>query len=78
MHNLTVTFFTVFLAGLDLESGAQYRFVVRAVSGAGLKVEAFSNGFTVDFTPPIEGNVWVGASNIHVIYQSDSTKVIIR
>lgn len=67
-----------FLAGLDLESGVQYRFTVRAINGAGLKVEAFSNGFTVDFTPPIEGNVWVGADNIHVIYQSDPTKVVVR
>lgn len=66
------------LVGLDLESGVKYKFMVRAVNGAGLKADAFSDGFTVDFTPPIEGNVWVGADNMHVIYQSDSTKMVIR
>ncbi|KAL9987460.1 hypothetical protein ACROYT_G001773 [Oculina patagonica] len=65
------------IAGLDLESGVQYKFIVRAINGAGVKVEAFSTGFTVDFTPPIEGNVWVGAGNMHVMYQSDSTKVVV-
>lgn len=66
------------MTGLDLESGAHYRFIVRATNGAGLKVNAFSNGFTVDFTPPIGGKVWVIAGNMRVIYQSDSAKVVVR
>ena len=66
------------MTGLDLESGIQYRFIVRAVNGAGLKVTALSNGFTVDFTPPIGGKVWVIAGNMRVIYQSDSAKVVVR
>lgn len=66
------------LTGLDLESGVEYKIMVRAMNGAGLKADAFSDGFTVDFTPPIEGKVWVGAENMHVTYQSDSTKVAVR
>lgn len=66
------------MVGLDLESGLQYRFIVRAINYAGLSVEAFSNGFTVDFTPPTEGKAWVGAGNGHQIYQSDRTKVVVR
>ena len=53
-------------------------FIVRATNYAGLKVEACSNGFTIDFTPPMEGKVWVGAGTEYVIYQSDSTKMIVR
>jgi len=67
-----------FLTGLDLESGIQYRFIVTAINGAGLKITSFSNGFTVDFTPPIGVKVWVVAGNMHVIYQSDSAKVVVR
>ncbi len=65
-------------AGLDLESGIQYMLIVRAINYAGLKVEAFSDGFTVDFTPPSQGKVWVGAGTEHGIYQSDSTKMVVR
>jgi len=68
----------LFPAGLDLESGEQYRFIVRAKNYAGITVEAFSDGFTVDFTPPTEGKVWIGARNMHVSYQSDSAKVVVR
>ncbi|KAL9987468.1 hypothetical protein ACROYT_G001781 [Oculina patagonica] len=67
----------VTITGLDLESGVEYKVMVRAMNGAGLKADAFSDGFTVDFTPPIEGKVWVGAENMHVTYQSDSTKVVV-
>jgi len=66
------------LTGLDLENGVQYRFIVRAINRAGLKVNAFSSGFTVDFTPPTEGKVWFIADNKRVIYQSDSAKVVVR
>ena len=65
-------------SGLDLNSGEQYMFIVRATDYAGLKVEAFSNGFTVDSTPPTQGKVWVGVGNRRVIYQSDSTKMVVR
>ena len=53
-------------------------FIVRARNYAGLQVDAFSDGFTVDFTPPTEGKVWVGASTGHVRYQSDSNKMLVR
>lgn len=64
--------------GLDLGRGGQYRFIVRATNYAGLKVKAFSDGFTVDFTPPTEGKVWAGAGTGHVSYQSDSSKMLVR
>ena len=51
---------------------------MRAVNGAGLKVEAFSDGFIADFTPPIEGKVWFGDDNVHIVYHSDPTKVVVR
>lgn len=66
------------MTGLDVDNGVQYRFIVRAMNGAGLKVNAISDGFTVDFTPPIEGKVWVIANNKRVIYQSDSAEVVAR
>lgn len=53
-------------------------FIVKAMNYAGIEIEAFSNGFTVDFTPPIEGNVRVGADNEYIIYQADPTKVVLR
>ncbi|KAL9987450.1 hypothetical protein ACROYT_G001763 [Oculina patagonica] len=67
----------VTIAGLDLGRGGQYRFIVRATNYAGLKVKAFSDGFTVDFTPPTEGKVWAGAGTGHVSYQSDSSKMLV-
>ena len=63
---------------MDLESGVQYIFIVRAINNAGLTVEAFSNGCTIDFTPPTEGKVWVGAGTENVIYQSDATTMVVR
>lgn len=66
------------LTGLDLESGEQYKFIVRAINYAGLKVEAFSDGFTVDFTPPAEGKVWIGTETRNESYQSDSNKMLVR
>lgn len=68
----------MFIAGLDLESGAQYKFIVRAVNYAGLKIEASSNGFTVDFSPPVTRHAWIGTRSQKVLYQSDPTKMAIR
>ena len=56
----------------------QYVVIVRAVNYAGLTVEAFSSGFTVDFTPPIVNRVWIGDSTTNLVYQSDPTKMIVR
>ena len=68
----------MFITGFDLESGAQYKFIVRAVNYAGLKIEASSNGFTVDFSPPVIRNAWIGTHSQKVLYQSDSTNIVIR
>ncbi len=78
MPYFVFSFFYFIFTGLDLESSVQYRFFVRAINYAGLKIEAFSNGFTVDLTPPMEGKAWVGAENERQIYQSDPTKVVVR
>ena len=53
-------------------------FIVKAVNQAGMKVEAFSNGFTVDFTPPTIGKAWIGDNTRNVIYHSDTTKMTVR
>ena len=66
------------LTGLDLQSGAQYRFIVTAVNRAGLKVDAFSNGFTVDFTPPTISKAWVGNETSNLLYHSDSSRITVR
>ena len=55
-----------------------YSFIVRAVNYAGLTDEASSDGFTVDFTPPVISKAWIGTDNGHVVYQSDSTKMVVR
>ena len=70
----------VFLSstGLDLESGAQYFFIVRAVNVAGLPIESSSDGFTVDFTPPTASEVRLGDGPELVKYQSDLAQVTIR
>lgn len=64
--------------GLDLESGAQYFFIVRAVNLAGLPIESSSDGFTVDFTPPTASEVRLGDGPELIKYQSDLTQVTIR
>ena len=66
------------LQGLDLESGAQYSVIVRAVNFAGLKVDASSRGFTVDFTPPTATKPKVGAGAHPVEYQTNLTQMVLR
>lgn len=66
------------LAGLDLESGAQYIVIVRAVNFAGLQIEAASDGFTVDFTPPATSEAKIGTGPEPAEYQSDMMKMTIR
>ena len=66
------------MTGLDLQIGAQYRFIVTAVNRAGLKVNAYSNGFTVDFTPPTISKAWVGNETNNLLYHSDSSRMTVR
>ena len=67
-----------FLTGLDLESGVRYIVIVRAMNFAGLQIEAASDGFTVDFTPPETSDAIIGTGPEPPEYQSDMTKVTIR
>ena len=53
-------------------------FIVRAINYAGLSVKAVSNGFTVDFTPPMISSAWIGTDIENVPYQSDSTRMVVR
>ena len=55
-----------------------YILIVRAFNFAGLKVDASSDGFTVDFSPPMINKAWIGTDNGHALYQSDSTKMVVR
>ena len=66
------------LTGLDLESGVQYIVIVRAINFAGLQIEASSDGFTVDFTPPETSEARIGTGPEPTEYQSDMTKMTIR
>lgn len=66
------------LLGLDLERGVQYIFIVRAINFARLQIEAASDGFTVDFTPPETGDAIIGTGPRPAEYQSDMTKMTIR
>ena len=66
------------LTGLDLESGAQYLIIVKAISFAGLITQASSDGFTVDFTPPTASQARMGSGAELVEYQSDLTKLSVR
>lgn len=68
----------IILAGLDLESGAEYIVIVKAVNFAGLKTKTVSDGFTVDFTPPTESEARLGVGPELVKYQSDLTKLAVR
>lgn len=70
--------FTFFPVGLDLESGAQYFLIVRAINFAGLHVQASSDGFTVDFTPPLASTARLGNGIEPAKYQSDLTKLVVR
>lgn len=63
---------------MDLESGAQYIVIVKALNFAGLQIEAASDGFTVDFTPPETSDAIIGTGPEPAEYQSDMTKVTIR
>ncbi|KAK3735001.1 hypothetical protein QZH41_001674 [Actinostola sp. cb2023] len=58
------------ITGLDLESGTMYVAKVKSTNYAGLQTEVSSNGFTVDFSPPIKNVAWVGAGNNSVIIYS--------
>lgn len=69
---------SITLAGLDLESGAQYIVIVRAINFAGLQTEAASDGFTVDFTPPATSEARIGTGPEPAQYQSDMMKMAIR
>ena len=64
--------------GLDLESGAQYYVIVKAINFAGLVAEASSDGFTVDFTPPATSRPRLGSGPDQLKYQSDLTKLSVR
>ena len=66
------------LTGLDLESGVQYIVIVRAINFAGLHIEASSDGFTVDFTPPETSEARIGTGPEAAEYQSEMTKMTIR
>ena len=66
------------LTGLDLESGVQYIVIVRAMNFAGLQIEAASDGFTVDFTPPETSDAIIGTGQEPAEYQSDMTRMTIR
>ena len=70
--------FCYFLTGFDLESGVRYIVIVRAMNFAGLQIEAASDGFTVDFTPPETSDAIIGTGPEPPEYQSDMTKVTIR
>ncbi|XP_015767122.1 PREDICTED: uncharacterized protein LOC107345883, partial [Acropora digitifera] len=67
--NVTIT------GGLDLESGAQYYVIVKAMNFAGLVAEASSDGFSVDFTPPAASKARLGSGPDQLKYQSDLTKL---
>ena len=69
---------SVIFIGLDLENGAQYAVIIRAVNFAGLHIEAASDGFIVDFTPPMASGAQLGAGTEPVKYQSDLGKLLIR
>ena len=71
-------FFYFLITGLDLESGVRYIVIVRAMNFAGLQIEAASDGFTVDFTPPETSDAIIGTGPEPAEYQSDMTKVTIR
>lgn len=77
-ESFVLVFLFYFLTGLDLESGFQYIVIVRAVNFAGLQIEAASDGFTVDFTPPETSDTIIGTGPEPAEYQSDMTKVTIR
>ena len=68
----------VTIAGLDLDSGVQYQFKVRATNMVGLQSEATSDGFSVDFTPPEARKAWIGGETGHVGYQADSHNLRVR
>ena len=70
--------FLFILVGLDLENGAQYIILVRAVNFAGLQIEATSDGFTVDFTPPVTSEARIGTGLEPAKYLSDRAKMIVR
>ena len=74
---LRITVSVTFI-GLDLESGAQYTVIIRAVNFAGLHIEAASDGFIVDFTPPTASEARLGTGTEPVTYQSDLGKLVIR
>ncbi|XP_068740821.1 uncharacterized protein [Montipora capricornis] len=65
------------ITGLDLESGAQYLIIVKAINFAGLVAEASSDCFTVDFTPPTASQARLGSGAELVEHQSDLTKLTV-
>ena len=71
-------FFLFLSIGLDLESGAHYVVIVRALNFAGLQIESVSDGFTVDSTPPIASEARLGVGPKQLIHQSDLTKLTVR
>ena len=68
----------VTITGLDLDSGVHYVFKVRGTNMVGLQSKTNSDGFTVDFTPPVTRKVWVGEGSNHEGYQADSSSLKAR
>nr|KAG5706491.1 hypothetical protein BaRGS_032884 [Batillaria attramentaria] len=56
-----------------LERGTRYYVTVRAVNGAGLMTTAFSDGVTVDVTPPVTGVVFAADRYTHRPAQTSTT-----
>ena len=63
--------------GVDLETGALYLIKVRATNNAGLRSEATSDGFTIDFSPPSAGKAWV-ETGFDIPTQADSSQLNVR
>ena len=56
-------------AGTELQSGIEYVIIVRAINLVGLRKDATSDGFTVDTTAPVSGQVVIvipSSSNFNI------------
>lgn len=70
---------SLILNGVGIEQGRQYVLIVKAVNNADLEVEAMSNPFILDQTPPEAGMVFDGNHDSKdLVFQSSSSEISVN
>ena len=79
MHHMTSSnLLTSVHPSIILEDGQRYSFTVEAINGAGLKETVYSDGVTLDASPPNVGKVLAVSSSLHRCSNSDDSSCDVK